>query len=199
MTCIRVIYKNDYHVDLPSYIKDANDNILLSHTRDGWVASDPVEFTNWFLLHVSQYGEQLRRLVKYIKAWKDYRKMPLASIAITILVCNSFVGSEGEDYKSLYETLKSINNKLSYSFICNKPVAPFENIFEDYSDTRKQTVINGLKDFEQRMGIVINDNDCEIKKKNLFKLFGDRFVISCDEKFEKTEKPGILKSDGRSA
>lgn len=199
MTCVRVIYQKKYHVDLPSYIEGKSDNIYLAHTRDGWVPSDPIEFTNWFLDNVNNSGEQIRRIVKYIKAWKDYRKMPIASIAVTILTCNNFVKYINEDYKALYDTLKNINNSLNYSFSCKKPVNPYEDIFEDYYDTRKQTIIDGLKDFEERMRIIIYSDDCETKKKNLHKLFGDRFKIPCEEEFEKTEKPGVLKSDGRSA
>ena len=199
MTCVRVSYKKGYHVDLPSYIKDRFGHIYLAHTRDGWVPSDPVEFTNWFNDCVNNDGEQVRRIVKYVKAWKDYRAMPLASIAVTILVCNNFERYPDEDYKALYKTIKNINSALNLSFTCRKPVNPFENIFEDYSDSRKQTIIDGMNDFENRMFAVIDSNDCETKKKNLQKLFGDRFKIACDEEYEKTEKPGVLKSDGRSA
>ena len=199
MTCVRVSYQKGYHVDLPSYIEDGLGNIFLAHTRDGWIKSDPVEFTNWFINHVNTHGEQIRRLVKYIKAWKDYRKMPIASIGVTILVCNNYVPSIDEDYKSLYYTIKNINKALGLIFACNKPVKPYENIFEDYSDTRRQTIIDGLQDFENKLQNIIWGDDCETKKKNLLKLFGDRFKFPCDEEFEKTDKPGVLKSDGRSA
>ena len=199
MTCVRVTYKKGYHVDLPSYIKTANDDIYLAHTRDGWTPSDPVKFTNWFKEKVSNNGEQIRRIVKYVKAWKDYRKMPLASIAVTILVCNNFVSFQNEDYKSLYETIRKINKSLNMDFSCYKPVEPYENIFDDYSDTRKETIINGLKDFENKMFEIINSTEYEKQKRNLNKLFGDRFKFELNEEFEKTDRPGVLKSDGRSA
>lgn len=47
--------------------------------------------------------EQLRRLVKYLKAWKDYKSVPLKGIEITILVSNNYVFSK-DMTKSLYVT-----------------------------------------------------------------------------------------------
>lgn len=198
-TCVRVTYKKGYHVDLPPYIKNKFGQIYLAHVRDGWVLSDPIEFTNWFNSAVQQHGDQLRRVVKYMKAWKDYRKLPLASIAISILVVNNFEPSNSHDELALYNTVKNINCSLHTVFSCRKPVQPYEDVFEDYSDTRRTAVLEGFESFVEKMSTIIGSSDCETKKKNLRKLFGDRFPIVCDEDFEKTDKPGVLKSDGRSA
>lgn len=197
-TCVRITYAKGYHVDLPSYLVSNDGHFYLSNKKDGWIMSDPVGFTKWFIDKVDKNGEQLRRIVKYIKAWKDYNSIPLASIAVTILVANSFSPSEYHDEISLRDTLINIYNEISTTFVCRKPVESYENIFEKYSDTRKEKVLDGLKLFKEKMSKIIESDNCDFIKKTLKSLFGDRFVFDCEE-YEKTEKPGVLKSDGRSA
>ena len=198
-TCVRVTYSSGYHVDLPSYIVSNSGTIYLAHTRDNWVKSDPVQFSNWFKDAVSREGEQLRRVVKYIKAWKDYRKIKIPSVAISILVVNNFVKSDSHDEEALYETVKRINALLKIGFSCYKPVEPYENVFEEYTDARKDAITNGFDDFEKKMKIVLTTDKCEERKSNLNRLFGDRFCFDCDITFKKTDKPGVLATDGRSA
>ena len=71
-TCIRVVFVDNYHIDLPIYI-NKNEVIYLAHKEKGWMISDPKEFTDWFIDKVKSYGEQVRSVVKYLKAWKDYK------------------------------------------------------------------------------------------------------------------------------
>jgi ribosomal protein L10 len=38
----------------------------------GWHFSDPVEITKWFKEAVKTNGTQLKRTVRYFKAWADF-------------------------------------------------------------------------------------------------------------------------------
>ena len=98
-TCVRVSYSSGYHIDLPAYIC-SGDNAYLAHKGKGWFISDPKSFTKWFIDKVKNeqvYGEQLRRIVKYLKAWRDYKGIPLKGIEITILASRFFDKYEGRD------------------------------------------------------------------------------------------------------
>ncbi len=91
-TCIRVVYKEGYHIDLPMYyfVNDPE----LAHKAKGWILSNPIEFIVWFEVRAKsgfnpdfiletkmheEYGKwledirksdvQLRRIVRYLKAW----------------------------------------------------------------------------------------------------------------------------------
>lgn len=203
-TCVRVTYINDYHIDLPSYIvKD--DVAYLSHKGNGWIESDPRAFTGWFIDKVKEDGEQLRSLVKYLKAWKDYKSVDLKGIAITILVGNNFYQSETRDDLSLLGTITLIIDELEDKFECKKPVFPYEDLFEDISDTKKDTIISSLKKLKGKVQEAVDKEDEEEASNIMIECFGSRFPKgekkSTNNKadYVQASAPSILKNDGRSA
>lgn len=48
------------------------DSVLLAHRECDWMESDPREVKDWFLGEVDAKGEQLRRVVRYLKAFRDW-------------------------------------------------------------------------------------------------------------------------------
>lgn len=206
-TCVRVIYVNDYHIDLPSYIiKD--DMAYLAHKRDGWIQSDPKAFTSWFVGKVTDEGEQLRSLVKYLKAWKDYKSIDLKGIAITILIGNNFYPSENRDDLALLGTLTQIISELENNFECIKPVAPNENLFDGISENNKENILGSLKTLKEKVQEAVNNDDEEEASEVMIECFGDRFPkgekkssnsTKDTSSYVKSSSPSILKNDGRSA
>lgn len=49
------------------------DKVLLAHRECNWMSSDPRPLKEWFLGQVDAKGEQLRRVVRYLKAFRDWR------------------------------------------------------------------------------------------------------------------------------
>lgn len=202
-TCIRVPYAAGYHIDLPIYIlKD--DIAYLAHKNKGWTESDPKAFKEWFVGKVSSsdYGEQLRRIVKYLKAWRDYKGIPLKGIEITILATNFFDKYDDRDDKSLRNTVEEIINALEGSFECVKPVTPGENLFEDVSETKKNSILSGLRSLKSNLDKAIKESDEKKASEYLIKSFGDRFPLgkeSSQNNFASSKQPGVLRHDGRSA
>ena len=205
-TCVRVIYANDYHIDLPAYI--IKDEIAyLAHKKDGWIESDPKAFTDWFIGKVNDKGEQLRSIVKYLKAWKDYKDVDLKGIVVTILVGENFYSYSNRDDKSLLGTVSNIVDTLEDSFKCKKPVKPNENLFDGFSQSKQDGIINALKKLKDNLDEAINEEDekkaCEILQKE----FGERFpkgeTKSSNEAtqsaFIQTKSPGVINNDGHSA
>lgn len=117
----------------------AGDSIAyLAHKSKGWIESDPKAFTAWFQGYVNENGQEIRRMVKYLKAWKDYKNIDIKGMAITILVCNNFSVTEKRDDLSLLDTVTNIIDSLEDSFHCYKPVTPTdEDLFADVSETSK--------------------------------------------------------------
>ena len=202
-TCVRVIYQKSYHIDYPIYIM--KDGIAhLAHKTNGWIESDPKAFKAWFLDKNAYYGEQLRTIVKYLKAWKDYKEIPLKGIEITILAAEHFDAYEGRDDKCLKNVVDNIINTLEASFVCRKPVMPFENLFDDFSDTKKNTILSALKALKSKIEKAIDEEDEEKASQYMIEMFGSRFPKGSptppqNSKLVKTEAPGVLKHDGRSA
>lgn len=202
-TCVRVPYTAGYHIDLPIYIcKD--DVAYLAHKGKGWIESDPKAFKDWFVGKVTDanYGEQLRSVVKYLKAWRDYKGIPLKGIEITILAVNNFDKYDGRDDKSLRNTVKDIITSLENDFKCVKPVTPGEDLFDGASETKKQSIISGLKTLKTNLDKAIDEKDEKKASEHLRKSFGDRFPLgkeATQSTYAASSKPGVLGNDGRSA
>ncbi len=201
-TCIRVPYAAGYHIDLPIYIvKD--DVAYLSHKSKGWIESDPKAFRNWFIEKLSDdnYGEQLRSIVKYIKSWKDNKSIPLKSIEATILATQNFDIYTGRDDKCLKNTIEKIINTLETDYKCIKPVAPKEDLFNDSSEAKKDSIISGLKTLKCNLDKAINESSAKTASEYLRKSFGDRFPLGEDNEtnYASSSAPGVLRHDLRSA
>jgi hypothetical protein len=182
----------------------SNDIAYLSHLQEGWIESDPKAITDWFMAKLKVHGEQLRSVVKYIKAWKDYQNsinnvVHLKGLTIAILVGEEFYSND-EDFDSLSGTLKKIELSLKNKFSCKKPVPPFDELLEEKYEEKTLTDIHTFLNKLQQ----ISETDNVDKINRLFnELFGDRFPIvnEIDEenKYHRTEHPARLGDDHSSA
>ncbi|MEH2298047.1 MAG: CBASS cGAMP synthase [Nostoc sp.] len=148
-TCVRLVYAGQYHLDLPIYYIIQGQTPYLAHKSKGWIKSDPREFIRWFNDKADNDG-QLKRIVRYLKAWRDYRKGDLPSgLIFSILTANNIVFDERDDI-ALYKTLLNIKSSLERSFVCYRPTTPAdENLLEDYSQTNKDYFLEQLGSFIQ--------------------------------------------------
>lgn len=202
-TCIRVPYKAGYHIDLPIYIMES-DTAHLAHKSKGWIESDPKAFRSWFLDKVtdSNYGEQLRSIVKYLKSWKDYKGISLKGIEITILATENFEQYSNRDDKCLRDTVSAIIGTLEDNFSCIKPVIPGEDLFDDTSESKRDSILNGLRTLKSNLDKAINAADEKTASEYLRKSFGNRFPLGKEPENPAcavSSAPGVLKHDGRSA
>lgn len=187
-TCVRVIFSDGHHIDLPIYYKDG-DVPELAHRSKGWIESDPKEFVEWFNDEAKK-NQQLRRIVRYLKAWKNYKEVNNTNLkfpsgfSLTILAVNNYVPDERDDV-AFKETLNKIKQTLDVTFECLRPTTPKdEDIFADFSETRENNFMNAL-------GSLLNDCEKAIDEKNfkkasekLRKHFGSRFPLGKDENEE---------------
>lgn len=189
-TCIRVIFADGHHVDLPIYYKDG-DIPELAHKSKGWIDSDPKKFLEWFN---DQKNAQLEKIVRALKAWKNYRehkntnlKIP-SGFELTILATNNYHKDDNMD-TSFRETVRNIENELLDEFKCMRPTDPKEDVFEDYSESGEQNFMDALKS-------LVKDCDRAKNEKNFKKAssylrdnqFGDRFPLGDDKTEEEKSK-----------
>jgi hypothetical protein len=225
-TCVRVIYKNDYHVDLPIYYmmdqsKDqyslADEIPLLAHKAKGWIESDPYAFKKWFD-EQAKNKPQLKRLVRYLKTWSDKKQNDNSSLRFpsgmifTVLACENYCNNERDDV-ALVDTLKAIQIKIDdsrsffASFSCYRPtVDKTENLLDKYSaGSTKKSFLDALDRFirsgEQAIQIESKKDACAKWQKHL----GDRFPCSSikEEDAESSAKifshPDQIRFDNKSA
>ena len=85
-------------------------------TRNGeWIVSDPFQVTRWFLDCVEEHGEQLRRVCRYLKAWRDYH-WPSgggpSSVVLMICACESFERQFHRDDVALHLAAQRMSTML---------------------------------------------------------------------------------------
>lgn len=180
-TCVRVVYADGHHIDLPSYWLEAEGvTPKLAHKAKGFIYSDPKEFKYWVDSKVSSANSngQLRRLIRYFKAWKDYRhskngslKLPSGFI-LTILICNAYVKSDRDD-TSFQRTIEIIKESLDSSFACYRPTTPkYEELLKEFS---KGTVLKEFDDLINNLEEARLAETLESASYYLRQSFGERF------------------------
>jgi hypothetical protein len=184
--CIRSIFAGDYEIDNPVYYKIDGQQYRIAVKDNGWENSDPKAMVDWFIKRKDKDGKPIRS-VMYLKAWCDNKrnkiKMP-NGLAMSILASNAkekIVLNDRDDI-TLKDILKEIKKALDLKFECIVPAVPYDNLFDDYDDTRKNNFLTALKDF-------ITDADSALKEENELKAskfwrkhLGDRFPEGEDKK-----------------
>jgi len=186
-TCVRVIYADGHHIDLPIYFEVKGDeHPQLAHKSKGWKDADPQELTDWFTDQCRD-KPMLRRLVRYLKAWCEYIsskkrfKMP-SGCSLTMLAATHYVDNDDkrEDI-ALSKMLSSMYGSLSAEngFKCSRPTYPKgEDLFEDYSESRKNNFLNELKSFMEDADRAVNCTNQKDGCEKWQKHFGPRFSCS---------------------
>lgn len=191
-TCVRVIFIDGHHIDLPIYYKE-NDDIELAHRSKGWIESDPKEFLQWFNEKAKE-NQQLRKIVRYLKAWKNYRETKNSNLkfpsgfAFTILAVNNFSSNDRDDI-AFKETVENINKTLDSNFECLRPTTPTgEDVFEDFSETRKNDFLIALDGLVKDCQNAFEEKNFKTASEYLQKHFGDRFPKGKNETEEDKNK-----------
>jgi hypothetical protein len=194
-SCVRVTYKPKgnqevaYHVDLPVYI-DYFNLVNDKYTRIGITGktqwdkkTDPVGLTKWFFEKCkinAQDSKQLIRLVKYIKAWKEFKKDSMefpSGIALTVLMANNYVPNLRDDF-SFKETIRQAYNNLNGFWGINGITKPVENnndLMEKLKDEEKKKFLFEFEKLVDDAILAIKEED-PINALSLWKAhFDSRF------------------------
>jgi len=178
-SCVRVLYRNFYHLDLPVYIMK-NDKAFLAQTEcNEWINSDSKEFRNWF--YENRNDVKLSKMVRLIKAWRDFTKTEMTSIEITILTVNCFNNEREREDLVLYDTVANIYDEILISRKVEKPVSPFEDLWENYSEDKKDEIIEMVKQFRDDLNIALSNTSNHRGSVILREVFGERFPLKKDE------------------
>ncbi len=197
--CVRIHYKPragtknfiGYHVDLPIYIE--YESFFGKYTRIGITGekqwnhkSDPIGFTKWFF-EESQKNKgdvnQLTRLVKYIKAWKDYSsngtKFP-SGMALTILMAKQYQPHKRDDV-AFALTIKEAWAIL-YGFFgletITSPVVPHNNLLSRLTRNQKDNFQAALTRLKDLSGKAVNTENAIEAMECWQQCFGSRMPFT---------------------
>jgi len=176
-TCVRVRFAGRYHVDLPAYGTMNNAYLLADKGPKGWRVSDPKAITDRFL---KQEGDQLRRVVRYLKAWADFQqgrigKLP-SGLILTVLAAHHIQADDRDDL-SLSRTVSAISNSVNPFFIVFNPVDRSEELTARLSEEQKVRFQDAIKSFADDAALAIDTDDPEKASKLWRRQFGDRFPL----------------------
>lgn len=201
-TCVRVLFKAGYHIDLPIYRKIDDEVPELAHKRDGWLESDPKAFAKWLNERVDRDG-QLRRIIRYLKGWKDHRAGSLPSgLALTILACEHISHDERDDI-ALRDTLAAMYSALAASYSCLRPTTPVdEDLLAGTSTTVQNYTLQQLGSFAKSASEAVEHPVQRQACKKWQYHLGNRLECPAEDTLENAkrfEEPAFIRSSGRSA
>lgn len=85
---------------------------VMMATRAGeWKQSDPEEVSRWFIDRIEEHTEQLRRVCRYLKAWRDLHWKAgdgPTSVCIMIAVAQTFEAQRGRDDLALEKSARAL-------------------------------------------------------------------------------------------
>ncbi len=143
--CSRGSYVRQFHIDTPVYHLNPDTDVRrLACLSDKWEYSDPKAIYKWFKDSVdSDDRDQLRRLVRYLKAWaavsfNDAPKSRPSSIFLTVLATEAYKALWAERLLGMDDddALVAIINKLHKRLYEDRKV---ENPIDETEDLNRMT------------------------------------------------------------
>jgi hypothetical protein len=179
--CVRVPYaKNEKHVDFPIYAQK-DDDYYLAIKGKGWIKNHPKKISVWFRDERASKGEEFRKCVRLLKAWKDYRESQngqlklFGGFQLAVLTSKHYPISY-ENLEELYFRLvENIKNNLWAIKPLKNPIDHAQDIIEGYSDSRIQKFKDEFTTMYENAKAAYESEDCDEKHKQWKKVFGDRF------------------------
>lgn len=178
--CITVDYKAGYNIDLPVLVFDSevDDHPNLAVKNSGFQDDDPKEFVDKFNKVKS---DQMVRMIKYLKSWCDYKRENMPSgLAMTVLTMDNYVANTRDDI-ALKFLLIEIENILKGNFKCVMPTTPKDDLFRNYSETKKNNFMDNLSKFIKDAKDAVDEKNKKAASLKWKKHLGDRFPEGKDE------------------
>ena len=179
--CIRVIYKNDYHIDLPVYKQaDEDDYPYLAVKNKEWdeEESDPKGFVDWFN---ERKTDQITRNARYLKAWGDKKNHKMPSGLAMSLFAEKYNKENDRDDVALKDTLIAMRDNLKVNWEAKMPTRSFDDVLSKYDETFKNNFFDALDSFIGDAEKAIEEESQLEASKLWRKHLGSRFPLGEDE------------------
>lgn len=194
--CIRVVYADDYHVDLVPYAwwDDASgaEQYRLAHKTKNWRPADPpglVEFVNRIrkpfegAKDKATDTDQFRRVVRYLKRWNDVaipresddKPSGLALLLLTRHYLPGPIGADSGDDRSALEQISSAAAATVGRIVEHKPTPEKEDVFAKISESGMKSLKGRFAVLRDVLQLARNTSDVQKACKELKGVFGDDF------------------------
>lgn len=202
-TCVRVKYADEFHIDFPIYIKDWDDENFISrlaHKKDGWIKSNALANTKYYLEQKDEKGDNLRYIVMFLKAMVDYQnyiengiKTDISGFELTMMACRDYTtdGCAGLDtiwHKTIEEMLKKCRD---FDESLKKPVTGDE-LWKDKTQAEKKSFIKLLEYAQEKTRKAIQTQSEKEASELYREIFGDRFPLAEDSESNNKDQCTVI-------
>lgn len=184
--CVRVPYQGGYHIDIPAYGKDEFGTVRVfkkDTSPTDFDESNPVALVKWFNERKKSHDD-LRDLVRFFKAWRDYKKgalLKVKSVTMTILISEMIVSAENYA-DAVVATARACENHVRYGGSINKPVSPWEDLAAGWTADDREKIADAFKTLADRGADAIAAKEARDGALIWNKQFGDRFPVPEEKK-----------------
>lgn len=178
--CVRIQYPGLYHVDLPVYGMVNGRCMLAAKGENQWRHSDPLALIQWIKTNVALHGEQLPRIIRFLKAWADFQSLQLGrmpgGLMMTVLATRHFQGHARDDIAMTY-TLQVISKAVTHFFYVPNPVDISEELTDDLTSIQQERFREAVKSAAMDARGAIRVEGRRSAAKLWRKQFGSRFPL----------------------
>ncbi len=165
-----------------------SDKVLLAHRTENWIPSDPRKIYEWFEDFVAVYGPIVRRVCRYLKAWRDHRDELSKVSSLSLMACVYWAFDEVGRWRVPTrddEAMALVASKMSalYSGRLDNPADRSEDLAREDklpAETRAKVIELSAHLHERLDTILRSSADANHAVSEMRKLFGDRFPIRPD-------------------
>lgn len=125
------------------------DKVLLAHRECNWMPSDPRPVKEWFLGEVDAKGEQFRRVVRYLKAFRDWQwpSGGPSSILLMAAAAPLFEKRDRRDDLALLDVVAALPARLRAGV--NNPVDDAESLTTRLGYAGVEEAAKAFEEFEK--------------------------------------------------
>ncbi len=151
------------------------DHVLLAHREEDWKKSDPRPVKKWFLEEVDRHGEQFRRSIRYLKAFRDWQWSAGGPTSILLMAVSAplFENRDRRDDLALLDLIEKIPNALRDG-VCN-PVDKNESLTDRLGKDGVEEAAKAFETLDIYLRGALNASSAEQACSWMVSQFGRRF------------------------
>jgi hypothetical protein len=151
------------------------DKVLLAHREKDWIQSDPRPVKDWFVEQIEDRGEQLRRVVRYLKAFRDkqWSSGGPSSILLMAAATPIFENRDGRDDLALLDVVAKLPEVLRDGVV--NPVDTKESLTERLGVEEVEIAAKKFEMLHQYLSGSIHATDSSQACLWMRDMFGSRF------------------------
>jgi len=181
LTESKMIKGDDTGIPVPAHERWLDPSQVYLALRDNtehWIVSDPAKIRRWFEEEIRIYKERLRRVCRYLKAWRDFTWEKGGPSSITLMICVWETFRSNTVFDSDTDALLKVAEELP-SYLNGKVLNPSDNSEEIYprkiESTEQQEHVSMAENFNSYLARAIQRGASEQDVINdLQKVFGER-------------------------